>query len=138
MSHIITTHIFNPEFHYEIVSAWWKKQNWPVIPLSHLPRLGIFVYCDDVPAAVGWVFQTDSAFCWFEFIVANPEIRKEKRKECLSHLINEAKSAAKDMGFQSIFMTVTNESLIARLKSHGFEVVDTGVSNIMFNIQRSL
>lgn len=119
--------------HYEIVSSWWKQHNWPVIPLSHLPQLGFVSFIDDIAAAAGWLYQTDSAFCIFEWIVVNPEIRREKRTLALNALIKKAKEAAKVMEFETIFMSVRHAPLVSRLEKHGFVPRDQHMTNLVYS-----
>lgn len=130
-----TVELFSPEKHYVSVSSWWIAQKWPVIPLSHLPRFGIVVSDGPTPAAAGWIYQTDSAFCIFEWIVANPEIRGDPRDRALSLLIDEAKSAAKAMGFSTIFMSVRNQSLLKRLRDRGFTADDVNMTNLTLDLK---
>jgi hypothetical protein len=126
--------LFNPEKHYEHVAKWWTEQNWPVMPLTHLPQTGIMVSYDGAPAACAWIYKTDSAICWLEWIVASPLIRHEERANVLSVLISSATMAARLMGFQSIFTSSKNQSLEARLKGHGFTPTDQGVTQHVCDI----
>lgn len=138
MKKVISTQVFDPNVHYPIVQDWWQKSGWGVsMPLSHLPTLGIVVYLDEKPAAVGWIFQTDSAFCWLSFVVADPEVRNQERAEVLSHLIEESKVAAKNMGYKIILASFKNGSLISRLEKHGFKSTEKHMTNLTFNIGAS-
>jgi hypothetical protein len=124
--------LFNPKDHYALVTAWWKAAGWPVLPLTHLSDIGQMVYVNGKPAVAGWIFQSDSAWCFFEFIIANPEIRNEERKEAFDHLFSWAKFAAEAMGFKNILSMVSNESLIERLVENGFAVTDKNMTNLVF------
>ena len=128
-----TTVRFEADLHYNKISSWWKAQNWPVIPLSHLADIGIVSCVDEKPIAAGWLYRTDSAFCVFEWIVADPEVRGETRDLALGHLISSGKDLAKELGFQSIFMSVRNQSLIGRLTKAGFKVSDENMTNLIYN-----
>jgi hypothetical protein len=131
---VISIERFQPEKHYESVCRWWSAQSWPIIPLSHLPQTGLVVMHEGMPAAAAWIYKTDSAFCLLEFIVANPEIRKETRTAILSTLISSAKVVAEVMGFQSIFVTNRNQSLGKRLEAQGFKISDQEMTNYSFEI----
>jgi hypothetical protein len=119
---------FIPEKHYETIGEWWKAQKWPVLPLKTLSKTGIVVTLNDKPAAACWIYQTDSSICWLEWVVCNPEVRREARTDVLSTLIQSAKDVAQAMGFESIFTSLKNESMAHRIKSHGFHATDTGVT----------
>lgn len=131
---MISTEFFQPEKHYEAIAKWWAAQNWPVIPLTHLPKTGVVVMFGDKPAAAAWLYKTDSAFCLLEWIVADPEIRREARASVLSVLVSTSKMLAAIMGFQSIFMTIKNESLASRIRPHGFRATDQGMTNYVCDL----
>ena len=131
----INIELFKAETHYEIISKWWKDQRWPIIPLSHLPKVGFVIYFDQIPVIAGWLYKSDSAFAHLEWIVANPEVRGFRRSECFKALVDRVKRAANEMGFKSIITSVQNRSLIKRLKSSDFTVTDEGMTNLIFNIK---
>jgi hypothetical protein len=133
---MISVELLQADKHYETVTEWWKAQNWPVIPLSHLPKTGFLVSHDGKPAAAGWLYKTDSAMCWLEFIVASPEIRHEPRASVLSVLISSAKMAAELMGFQTVFMSIQNQSLGSRLEAQGFTASDKAMTNYVCDLSR--
>lgn len=120
---------FDPKKHYLEVSKWWSFHKWPSVPVSHLSQSGLIVYVNKKPAACAWIYKTDSAFCLLEFLVANPEVRKEERTMAISSLISCAKMVAKKMGFLSMFTSIKHESLAHRLKMHGFNPSDEGMTN---------
>lgn len=130
----VTVTRFIPELHYAEISRWWKAAKWPVIPLDHLAQVGIVSVVNGIPAAAGWIYQSDSAFCLFEFMVANPSVRAERRHAGFSALFSEAKAAAQRLGFQTIIMSVSNDSLIRRLEANGFSVSDRGMTNLIYKV----
>lgn len=131
---MIAVELFKPEAHYEIAAKWWAAQSWPVIPLTHLPKTGVVVSCDGKPAACAWIYKTDSAICWVEWIVADPDVRHEKRAAVLSTLISAAKMTAELMGYQSAFMTIKNQSLAGRIEAHGFKTTEQGMTNYICDL----
>lgn len=132
---MITTESFEIEKHYKVIASWWAAQNWPVLPLSHLPQTGIVVHLYGKPAAACWIYKTDSAYCLLEWIVADPTVRREARTNVLSVLISTAKIVAKAMGFQTIFLSSKHELLGQRLEAQGFEASDKGSTNYTHHIQ---
>lgn len=129
---------FIPELHYEMLSNWWLGHNWPSPPVSHLPTYGIISNLNGKPSAAGFIYQTDSAFCLFEWIIVNPEVRRAERSEAISGLIEKAKEVARELGFQTIFMSVKSESLIGRLAKHGFQINDRSMADLTFHLQGGL
>jgi len=134
----VTIEAFNSDKHYAEVSNWWKAESWPVVPLDCLSKTGIVVLSDGTPAAAGWVYKTDSSFCLLEFIVANPEVRREKRSLALTTLLDVSKKVATEFGFRSMFTSVHNESLGKRLEQGGFIATDRNMTNYICNVGRSI
>lgn len=133
---MIRIELFDPQKHYETVCQWWAAQGWPKLPLTHLPQTGVIVFSGDSPAAAGWIYKTDSAYCWLEYIVANPDVRGEARASAISTLVSSAKCIAKVMGFQSCIMWLENESLAKRISAHGFEPTDKGVTGYSCDLRK--
>jgi hypothetical protein len=127
--------LFKPELHYEIVGEWWKAENWPVMPLSHLSDVGQVAYVNDVPACAGWIFQTDSKWALFEFLVANPAVRGQDRAEAFKVLLECMKMIATDFGFTNFFTSASHPSLIKRYEESGFKITDQGMTNLVFKVE---
>lgn len=120
--------------HYNIISDWWAKQNWPIIPEDHLPKAGFIIYNLDTPVIAGFIYKTDSSFGLFEFIVANPEVKGLVRTLAFDLLIESVIQYSKESGIKSLFSSVTNKSLIKRLAASGFMVTDEGMTNLIRRI----
>lgn len=119
------------EDNYPILEDWWKAHNWPVIPMDHLPKYGCIVYQDATPIIAGFVYKTDSAFCLFEFIVANPAIKGLRRRIAFDLLVATVVEYTKEIGGKSLFTSVSNASLMTKLESNGFIKTDTGMTNFI-------
>lgn len=132
---MISVERFIPGKHYETISKWWLQQKWPSVPLSHLPATGIVVTLDEKPAAAVWIYKTDSAFCWIEYIVADPQVRGEARDSVLSVLISSAKLSAQLLGFQTVHMSIRHQSLAKRIEAKGFQTADTGMTNYVCDLR---
>lgn len=117
--------------HYETICSWWRKHDWPEVPLSHLPPTGIVVTAEGKPVCAGFIYLTSSAFCLFEWIVADPDAEKSTRSACLDKLIESAKDLSKRMGAEHIFMSIKGVGLQWRLEKHGFEVTDRKMTNLV-------
>ena len=131
----IKTLRFDPEQHYAIVSHWWEQHKWPIMPLDFLPKIGVITYSPaGVPLAATWLYQTDSAFCWLEMAVCNPEAEREWRSKGIDEAIKAIASIAKGLGFKAVFTTVRSARYIKRLEENGFERTDQGMTNLVKNL----
>jgi hypothetical protein len=120
---------FSPEQHYEELCRWWREQNWPCVPLSHLPS-GWVVLSDGKPACAGFVYFTGTAFCLFEWVTANPEVRHAERTASLDYLFECVRAIVKEAEVKTIFMSVRHAGLMARLEKHGFKITDQRMTNM--------
>jgi len=116
---------------YAEVSGWWEAQGWPVIPLDHLSTDGWIGEINGKKAVAAWVYHTNSAFCLLEFIVVNPEVRREERKAVMDQFINSMVEYTKGLGFKTLFLTTKSQGLISRLEGQNFQVTDKGMTNIL-------
>jgi len=58
------------------VSEWFVRHKWPIAPSkSLLPDLAYIAEADDTPLAVVWVYLTNSAIFWFEWVATNPDFQ---------------------------------------------------------------
>ena len=111
---------------YDNLVKWGEFWRFPMPPMDFLPNDGVLfnglMICneeDDICA--GFIYETNSAVCWMEYIISNPTIRdKEERKESLSMLIECLSETARNRGFKYIFTVVKNDNLIEKYLDNGF------------------
>ena len=93
---------------------------------------GFLVETDDGRlACAGWIYSTDSKISWLEWIVANPDVRREDRSKCLDFLIYALTTTGRELGFNTLFSSMKHPLLIDRMKKHGFQVTDSAMSNLV-------
>jgi hypothetical protein len=113
---------------YEQLKGWWEFWKFPSPPIDALPKYdeelttGLMVSINDVNVCAGFLYETNSTICWLEFIVANPNVSKEDRGNCLDRLIEEFTIEAKKYGFNTIFSSIKNESLLNRYIKAGYKI----------------
>lgn len=115
---------------YGAISEWWTAQKWPVIPREMLPGTGAIV----PGRAAGFLYKTDSQIAWLEFVVANPASDKMERRAALDAVIQSLLATAQSMGFRAVFTSCQHPGLTARYQEHGFQVTDTGMTNLIRRI----
>jgi hypothetical protein len=115
---------------YPILVSWWNAHMWPPIPQDHLPQ-GFIIYYADEPIIAGFVYKTDSAFCLFEFIVANPAVKGLRRQLAFEVLVQAVVEYTKEIGGKTLFTSVNNPNLISKLEASGFVKTDTNMTNFV-------
>lgn len=121
---------------YPMLVEWWKYYKFPAPAIEFLPdggNCGLMVtdqYGRELCA--GFIYETNSAVCWMELIVANPDMKdKGKRKEALCYLIENLAHLAKEWEYKWIFTSVSHPSLMERYKDCGFQVGSTGATEMI-------
>lgn len=112
---------------YEELCRWGQFWKFPLPPLKFLPSDGkslggiMIVDEDDVNLCAGFIYETNSAVAWMEYIVSNPNIRdRTLRGQSINQLIEFLCEFSKQKGFEYIFTTVKNDNLINRYLNNGF------------------
>lgn len=103
---------FKPE-DYKQFSSWFD--NSPT--MEDLPKVGLV--SGDMKA-VGFMYNTDSAFCIIAFWHVNPQNTKRESYEALKTVVQGLCDAAKIFSKKNVFITTTNRGMITLLKSMGF------------------
>jgi hypothetical protein len=122
---------------YEQLKEWWSFWKFPAPPIVALPKYdeetttGLMVTKDGVDVCAGFLYETNSALCWVEFIVANPSVNKNDRGECLDKLIQEFTIEAQSLGFGAIFASIKHPSLLNRYIKAGYEVGTTNTNELI-------
>lgn len=119
---------FNFDHDYPKLQLWWAAHGWEAIPPDHLPEVGFVV--DDIVA--GFVYKTDSAFCWLEFVISNPETEASERSKALACLLQACVDWVGKSQFKSILSVIKHPKLIDHYKHVGFQQADTDMSTMMF------
>lgn len=105
---------------FETLKAWWDRHGFAGMQPEMLPRIGFVVE----GICAGFVYQTDSAWALFEWVVSNPESEKESRRAGLDLLIEAAIHESRELGFKLLFSTIKHPALIKRYENHGFIATD--------------
>lgn len=116
---------------YAIIEAWWKLHGSFAPRPQHLSSTGIIIEADS-PLCAGWLYNTDSKICVFEFVVSNPNVSKDLRDAALTLLIEEIKKIASHRGYELIYSSVRGLKYIARLQAAGFVVADEGQTHCFY------
>lgn len=108
---------------YDTLVTWWKWFRFPAPVKEMLPGNGtggVVVFKDGVLICAGFLYQTNSAFCFLEYIISNPKYRDKDRKEAIEYLIKILSDLGAKLGHKLMFSFVNNENLINRFESAGF------------------
>ena len=122
---------------YKELKEWWDFWKFPAPAIAALPKYdeelttGLMVSKDGVNICAGFLYETNSAICWVEFIVANPSVNKADRGIALDKLIQEFTIEAQTLGFGVIFASIKHPSLLDRYVKAGYTVGTTNTNELI-------
>jgi len=108
---------------YDTLCGWWKKFRWTPPPRDFLPdngKCGLMVSKEGVNIVAGFIYFTNSAIAWCEFIVSNFDYKDKDRKEAIKILIHELNEFARAKGFKYVYTVVKNKNLENSYLEMGF------------------
>lgn len=114
---------FLKEDDYDILCQWWKAWRWTAPPRDFLPENGcggLMVEKDGISIVAGFIYFTNSAVAWSEFIISNFEYKENDREEAIKILIFELSELAKTKGSKYIYSVVKNQNLKKVYQKMGF------------------
>lgn len=127
----MTTRIVTEDDYNNILCGWWKDWRWTPPPFDFLPKTGIIVSKDGIDVCAGFIYFTNSKVAWLEFIVSNFNYKEKDRGEIINFTINILSELAKDNGFDYLYASLKNKSLIERYKQNGFEQGDSNCQEMI-------
>jgi len=123
------------ETDFDTLLGWWNDWGWTVPPKDFLPENGtggILILDGDVPVCAGFVYITNSAIGWVDFIVSSKTYRKKPhRKDALELLINTLTNIARNSGCKYSYSLLKNSSLISIYESQGYFKGDNNISEMI-------
>lgn len=122
---------FNFDNDYGRLSAWWKAHRAHVPSPEYLSETGLIIDIDKNPVAAGFLYKTDSAFCYFAFCTVNPEASRPERSQALEYLIHSAQEWAKKGGYKAIICNSEHKKFTNRLLDKNFEIPVKNVEHLV-------
>jgi len=121
---------FVAENHYNIIKSWWKKYGHPIIPLDHLSNIGFVSYIGDKPVGAYWLYTTNSAHCYVEHFVKNPDSTKDEYKASFPFGIEMVCAVAKSLGYKTISTRIKRKAFQKIFQRQSFEVQVNNMSEL--------
>ena len=117
-----------------ILEKWWEDWNWPDCPtIDMLPRNAFLVYNaqTEMPVYAGFLYETGTAIGWVEYVVSSKTASIEDKRGGLEYLFEVISVIAKWKGITALFTSTLNDGFIQSLKKNGFEIGDTGMTQLV-------
>lgn len=121
---------------YSLLCRWWKFWRFPAPTQEMLPNngtCGVMISKDGVDICAGFLYFTNSAMCWLEYVVSNPEVR-ENRDELIQQTIYELTMMAKAKGCKVVFTSIKHPRLIKHYEAVGYVQGSKGTVEMVIGI----
>lgn len=116
---------------YPMVCEWWRRHEWPLIPLKALSEFGMIAHEDGVMLCAAWLYLMTRYWGLIEWVIVNPDAPRKARQLGLKLLLARLKEEAKVFHVEAIFSSLKSNGLIRLYEKAGFKVTDTGMSNLV-------
>tara|TARA_R110000796_G_scaffold86916_1_gene187901 strand:+ start:826 stop:1236 length:411 start_codon:yes stop_codon:yes gene_type:complete len=112
-----------------ILSQWWEDWGWESPQKDFLPEDatgGLMILDGDVPVCAGFIYTTNSAVAWVDWIISNKEYRKKpQRTEAIGLLIETLTNVCKKNGAKYVYALIKHKSLIETYEKLGYIAGDS-------------
>lgn len=125
---------FTPEKDYAMIQKWWEGHHSLAPKLDHLGKNGKIIDYVNIPICAGFLYNTDSSICIFEFVICDPTREKEIRDEAIDRLIEVAKDWAKENRYKLLYCPSNRNKFISRLETAGFIEIDNNMSHLFYEV----
>lgn len=120
---------------YDTLFKWWRQWRWVPPVREVLPEngtAGYIVYDGSTPVVAGFLYDTNSAIAWVEWVVSNFEYKdRDGRKEAIQTLLIYLEALAKAKGKKVCYSLLKSKSLIEAYKEIGYQVSETGYKEMI-------
>lgn len=110
---------------YPMVCEWWKGWNFPQLPESSLPPVGLIVN----ESACAWLIRSDCNVAWLAYPISSKSIRGAQRRETIDRLIDSIAFIAGQLGFRFLHAMTNKQSLDAHYRRCGFGAYDQNITH---------
>tara|TARA_R100000655_G_scaffold77184_2_gene116242 strand:+ start:7852 stop:8262 length:411 start_codon:yes stop_codon:yes gene_type:complete len=112
-----------------ILVEWWKDWSWKSPRKDFLPENGsggLMVMDNDIPVCAGFMYTTNSAVAWVDWIISNKNYRKKpERAIALTILVDSLTNSAKEKGFKYVYALIKHKGLIRVYEELGYTQGDS-------------
>jgi len=105
----------------EVIDMWCEQRHMRTLPNDYLSKFGFLVSKDTKNIAVCWLYPfMNTKRCMIDCMISNPNTTKQERSDAIDLLFMTIFLTAKDMGYEHITCTTTNQNIINKLLDLNF------------------
>ena len=124
-----SVHRFKKEEHYALMSRWYEKRDFPIVPEEYLPEIGLVAMHDGAFVVMGQLYRTDGGIASISHLVSSPVATSEERHIGLDLVISNLMKIAEDQKYHLVTVATNLEKLFPRFENFGFKKTDEKVTH---------
>lgn len=116
---------------FQMVSDWRKAHDYPVIPETILPALGVVAESDGAARAAAWLYQDNSVgVCFLNWLVTAPGLSPAQARAALRTCIDFLTLRARELEYGFCIAYAAHPALIREARAFGFVEGARGVTEL--------
>jgi len=133
MKELISIRELNEHKDIPLMSSWWEHYNGKPLNTLLLPfgKQGLIVSVNNKIIAGVFIFKTNSPIWYCDYLIADPNYKKENRTEIITSLIDKTVETCFDQGAEGVWCTTPYDAVLSKLKELNY-IISKEKHNIIY------
>ena len=133
MKHLISIRELNENKDIPLLSLWWQHYSGKPLNTLLLPfdKQGLVAVVDEKIIAGVFIFKTNSPVWYCDYLIADPNYKKENRSEIITLLIDKTVKKCFKQGAEGVWCTTPYDKVLNKLKELNY-VISKEKHNIIY------
>tara|TARA_R110001592_G_C13145990_1_gene747723 strand:+ start:333 stop:743 length:411 start_codon:yes stop_codon:yes gene_type:complete len=133
MKHLISIRELNENKDIPLLSLWWQHYNGKPLNTLLLPfdKQGLVAVVDEKIIAGVFIFKTNSPVWYCDYLIADPNYKKENRSEIITLLIDKTVKKCFKQGAEGVWCTTPYDKVLNKLKELNY-IISKEKHNIIY------
>jgi len=133
MKHLISIRELNENKDIPLLSLWWQHYSGKPLNTLLLPfdKQGLVAVVDEKIIAGVFIFKTNSPVWYCDYLIADPNYKKENRSEIITLLIDKTVKKCFKQGAEGVWCTTPYDKVLNKLKELNY-IISKEKHNIIY------
>jgi hypothetical protein len=133
MKHLISIRELNEKKDIPLLSLWWQHYSGKPLNTLLLPfdKQGLVAVVDKKIIAGVFIFKTNSPIWYCDYLIADPNYKKQNRSEIITLLIDKTVKKCFKQGAEGVWCTTPYDKVLNKLKELNY-IISKEKHNIIY------
>jgi len=133
MKHLISIRELNEKKDIPLLSLWWQHYSGKPLNTLLLPfdKQGLVAVVDEKIIAGVFIFKTNSPVWYCDYLIADPNYKKQNRSEIITLLIDKTVKKCFKQGAEGVWCTTPYDKVLNKLKELNY-IISKEKHNIIY------